>query len=87
LPAPVMLRVLERARSGGRAGAGPDSFRACLLEHETDAVEVVVGSLLLEDELRGTLTVGRDQLRVCDREGGEAYAPLAWVSWVMSVRD
>jgi hypothetical protein len=82
-----VLRVLERARSGGRAGAGPDTFRAGLLEYESDAIEVVVGSLLLEDELRGTLTVGRDQLRVCDREGGEAYLPLSWVSWVAPRRD
>ncbi|MGI8797026.1 MAG: hypothetical protein ACR2IR_10685 [Acidimicrobiia bacterium] len=88
LPAPVLLRVVERARSGGRrAGGGADSFRACLLEHETEAVEVVVGSLLLDDELRGTVTVGRDQLRVCDRDGGEVYLPLAWVSWVMPWRE
>jgi hypothetical protein len=86
LPAPIVLRVLERARSGGRAGAGPDTLRAGLLEYESDAVEVVVGSLLLEDELRGAITVGRDHLRVCDRDGGEAYLPLAWISWVMPWR-
>ncbi|MGQ0805151.1 MAG: hypothetical protein ACT4PI_14975 [Actinomycetota bacterium] len=88
LPAPVVLRVVERARSGGRrAGAGADSFRACLLEHEADAADVVVGTSLLEDDLRGTLAVGRDQLRVCDRDGGETYVPLAWVSWVMRWRE
>jgi hypothetical protein len=88
LPAPVVLRVVARARSGGRrAGAGGDSFRACLLEHEAEATEVVVGSVLLEDEMRGTLTVGRDQLQICGRDGGELYAPLAWISWVMPWRE
>lgn len=86
LSAPVVLRVVERARSGGRAGAGADSFRACLLEHEADVADVVVGTSLLEDDLRGTLAVGRDQLRVCDRDGGETYVPLAWVAWVMPWR-
>ena len=84
LPAPVVLRVVERARSGGRrAGAGAESFRACLLGHEAEAAEVVVGSMLLEDEMRGRLTVGRDQVKVCGRDGGETYLPLAWVAWVM----
>jgi hypothetical protein len=87
LAAPIVLRVVTRARSGGRrAGAGADSFRACLLEHETEADDVVVGTSLLDDDFRGMLTVGRDQVRVCDRDGGETYLPLAWVSWVMPWR-
>jgi hypothetical protein len=88
LTAPVLIRVLERVRAGGRsAGAGPDSFRACLLEHETEAIEVVVGSALLDDEARGTVTVGRDHLCLRDHDGGEAYLPLAWTSWVMPWRE
>lgn len=88
LPAPVVLRVVERARSGGRsAGGGPETFRARLLENEADAVEVVVGASLVGEELRGTLTVGRDQVRVCDRDGHETYLPLAWISWMRRVRD
>jgi hypothetical protein len=88
LPAPVVLRVVARARSGGRsAGGGPDTFRARLLEHEGDAAEVVVGASLLDEELRGTLTVGRDQVRVCGREGGETYVPIAWLAWVMRRRE
>ena len=52
LLAPVMVRITERARSGGRAsGGGPETFRACLLEHETEATEVVVG-FLLDDQAR-----------------------------------
>jgi hypothetical protein len=83
LLAPVVLRVVERARAGGRsAHRGVETFRARLLEHETDAEPVVVGSLLLEEELRGALTVGRDQVCVTDRDGRETYVPLAWISWV-----
>ncbi|MGH9050193.1 MAG: hypothetical protein ACRDY4_10720 [Acidimicrobiia bacterium] len=86
--APVVLRVIARARSGGRsAGGGPETFRARLLEHEAGAVEVSIGSTLLGEDLRGTLTVGRDQVRVCDRDGGETYVPIAWVSWAASRRE
>ena len=88
LAAPVMIRVLERVRTGGRsAGAGPDSFRACFLAHETEATEVVAGSVLVDDELRGTVSVGRDHVCLCDRDGGEAYLPLAWISWVRPWRE
>jgi len=88
LPAPVVLRVIARARSGGRrAGGGPETFRARLLEHEADAAEVVIGSTLLGEELWGMLTVGRDQLLVSDRDGSETYLPLAWISWVRRARS
>jgi hypothetical protein len=84
LPAPVVLRVVERARSGGRSsGGGPETFRARLLEHEADGIESAIGSALLDEDLCGTVTVGRDQVRVCDRDGGETYLPIAWISWVM----
>jgi hypothetical protein len=82
LPAPVVLRVVTRARSGGRRASGhATTFRARLLEHEADAIEVTLGSVLLDGELSGLVTVGRDQVHVCDR-GGETYVPLAWISWV-----
>ncbi len=83
LPAPVVLRVIERARAGGRrASGGAETFRARLLEHEADSLAVVVGSFLLDEELRGTLTVGHDQVCVADRDGRETYVPVGWVSWV-----
>jgi hypothetical protein len=87
LPAPVVLRVVERARSGGRSSGGGGTFRARLLEHEADGIELAVGSALLGDDLYGTVTVGRDQVRVCDRDGGETYLPIAWISWVRRRRD
>jgi hypothetical protein len=43
--------------------------------------------LLLQEDLRGTLTVGRDQLCVADVERRETYLPLAWVSWVTAERN
>jgi hypothetical protein len=88
LLAPVVVRVVERARAGGRrSGATSETFRARLLEYEAEAAEVVVGSVLLSEQLRGALTVGRDQLRVCDPAGRETYLPIAWVSWVMPWRE
>ncbi len=88
LTAPVVLRITDRARAGGRrGGAGTETFRARLLEHEADAIEVRLGSLLLQEELRGVVTVGRDQLCVSDRDGRQTYVPLAWVSWVMPWRE
>ena len=88
LPAPIVLRVVARARAGGRrAGGGTDTFRARLLESEAEGACVRLGSLLLQEELRGTLTIGRDQLCVTDTERRETYLPLAWVSWVTTERD
>lgn len=87
-PAAVVLRVVGRARSGGRRGTDPPTtFRARLLQREAGGAEVVVGSALLREELRGVVTVGRDQLRVCDGAGSETYLPLAWVSWVHPRRE
>lgn len=83
LPAPVVVRVVARARSGGRRASGAlSTFRARLLEHEADGAEVALGSVLLGEQLSGTVTVGHDQVHVRDRDGGETYVPLAWISWV-----
>jgi len=82
---PVVLRVVTRARAGGRRpGAAPSTFRARLLERESDAGDVVVGSMLLRDELKGRLRVGADHVVVRDDGGPETYVPMAWISWVAS---
>jgi hypothetical protein len=85
---PVVLRVVERAHRGGRRGEpGAQTFRARLLEYDTDEVDALVGSALLRDDLRGRLTVGRDHVVVRGRSGDETYLPLAWIAWVRAVAD
>jgi hypothetical protein len=82
-PAPVVLRVLRRARAGGRSGSdGASTLRARLLEYEADGAEIELGSALFHADLVGRLTVGRDHVHVRDRDGGETYVPLPWISWV-----
>jgi hypothetical protein len=87
-PVPVLVRVVNRARHGGRrAEAGAPSFRARLLEYDGDEVETVVGVPIPEDELRGCLVVGRDHVVVRHRDGGEMYVPLGCVAWVRPWRE
>jgi hypothetical protein len=87
-PVPLVVRVVERAREGGRrAEPGAQTFRARLLEYDADEIDAVVGSLLLREELRGRLTIGRDYIVVRDGSGGETYLPLAWIAWVRPWRE
>jgi hypothetical protein len=85
---PLVVRVVERARRGGRrAEPGAQTFRARLLEYDADEVDALIGSALLRDDLRGHLTVGRDHVVVRGRGGDETYLPLAWIAWVRAVAD
>jgi len=87
-PAPVVVRVVTRARHGGRrAEAEAPSFRARLLEYDGEEVEAVVGAPSVSAELRGCLIVGRDHVVVHDRDGGQTYVPLGCVAWVMPWRE
>jgi hypothetical protein len=87
-PVPVLVRVVNRARRGGRrAEADAPSFRARLLQYDADEIEAVVGIPAMGDELRGCLVVGRDHLAVRGRDGGEAYVPLSSVVWVRPWRE
>jgi hypothetical protein len=87
-PAPVLVRIVSRARRGGcRAEADAQSFRARLLEYEADEVEAVVGAPTFGAELHGCVVVGRDHIVVRDRDGGQTYVPLGCVAWVRSVRE
>lgn len=82
-PRPLLVRVLERARAGGRrAEPSAETFRARLLEYDGEEIDAVVGSALLREELRGRLVVGRDHLVIRDRDGGDTYLPLSCVAWV-----
>jgi hypothetical protein len=85
---PVVVRVVERARRGGRRGdLGALTFRARLLEYEANEVDALIGSALLRDDVRGRLTVGRDHVVVRGRDRSETYLPLAWIGWVRAFAD
>jgi hypothetical protein len=84
--APLVLRVVEKARAGGHRGVpGASTMRARLLEREAGARPAVLGSMLLADEVRGHVGVGRDHVTVRS-DGPDTVVPLAWVSWVTSAR-
>jgi hypothetical protein len=85
---PLVVRVVERARRGGRrAEPGAQTFRARLLEYDADEIDALIGSALLRDDLRGRLTVGRDHVVVRGGDGRETYLPLAWIAWVRACPD
>jgi hypothetical protein len=85
---PLTIRVLTRAREGGQRGEpGAPTFRARLVEYDGEEIDVIVGSELVGDELRGRLTVGRDHIVVRARDGNETYLPVGSVAWVRPWRD
>ncbi|MFN8037535.1 MAG: hypothetical protein U0V73_16570 [Acidimicrobiia bacterium] len=82
VPAPVVVRVVERATAGGIRQPERLTFRARLHELVTDRAPLALGCASTADELRGLVTVGRDHVHVRGDDGAETYLPLAWVSWV-----
>jgi hypothetical protein len=88
VPMPLVIRVIERAREGGRrAEPAARTFRARLLEYDGEEIAAVIGSLLLREDLRGHVTIGRDHLVVRDGDGGETYLPIGYVAWVKPWRE
>jgi hypothetical protein len=77
--ASLLVRVVERARSGGTRGEACTTFRARLLELEASERDVEVATLA-GDALRGPLVVGRDHLVVNDDV--VAFAAVACVRLV-----
>jgi hypothetical protein len=87
-PRRLLLRVVKRAREGGRrAEPAALTFRARLLEYDGEEIDAIVGSDLLREELRGRLTVGRDHIVVRDRDSEESYVPFDCVAWVKAWRE
>jgi hypothetical protein len=87
-PLPLVIRVVERAREGGRRAEPPArTFRARLLEYDGEGIEAVIGSLLVRDGLRGRLTIGRDHVVVRDADGSDTYVPLGHVAWAHPWRE
>jgi hypothetical protein len=85
--APLVVRVTERARSGGTRGDAVTTFRARLLELEMSERDVAVGVRATTDVVRGKLVVGRDHVIVHDRDGIETVVGLAAVAWVRRPTD
>ena len=82
--APLVLRVVRAARTGGERGdRSTATFRARLLELEGTVVQV--GLRADDDALTGALCVGRDQLSVVDPDGARRYVPIGSVTWVRPV--
>jgi hypothetical protein len=81
--APFVLHT----RAGGRDGTGSrgavTTFTARL--RELDGTPVCIG--IASGVLEGALRVGRDQLRLRDRDGGCAYVPTGSVWWVRPLDD
>jgi hypothetical protein len=80
--AAIVLRVVERARSGGTRGAdAPATFRARLFEHEM-VPAVALGMFAVADVLMGELRVGADHVRVRSRDSVDSFVPTSSVAWV-----
>jgi hypothetical protein len=87
-PLPLVIRVVERARKGGRrAEPRARTFRARLLEYDGEEIDAVIGSPLLRDGLRGRVTIGRDQVAVHDADGSDTYLPMDHVAWAHAWRE
>jgi hypothetical protein len=87
-PVPLVIRVVERAREGGRrAEPLARTFRARLLEYDGEEIDAVIGSPFLREALRGRLTIGRDHVAVHDADGSDTYLPLDHVAWAHPFRE
>lgn len=83
LRAPLALRVVERARSGGRStGGGAASFKARLAEHEASGVPLVVGTRLPPGELHGVIAAVAVDHVVLEDRGTARHVALAAVDLV-----
>lgn len=85
LAGPVSLRVVRRARAGGRGRAnGSPSYRSRMLELEMSGELVEIVSPLSSDPLVGTISVvGVDHVVVIDRDQLEQYVPLSAVAFTL----
>ena len=77
---PILLRPSRRKAGGTRRSAGPRTFRATLLARES--TEVVVGTTVSDERLRGRLVVARDHVRVVTDGGIDVHVPISSVAYV-----
>lgn len=78
------LRVVERARSGGRSsGPGPTSFTARLFEHEASGERVEVSTRLPTGEVVGRIyAVAIDHIVLTDDDGQLWYVPFSAIDCI-----
>jgi hypothetical protein len=79
---PLTLRVVERARAGGRSGAHTTSFRARLLELESGGSPVAIATASDPEALVGSLSVGTDIVVIATAIGIETVIALSAVASV-----
>jgi hypothetical protein len=79
---PLTLRVVQRARAGGRSGARTATFRARLLELEASGGPVVLTTAMGGDPFTGILSVGADFVVIATTAGVETVIALGAVSSV-----
>lgn len=79
---PLVMRVHERARTGGTRGDAVTTLRARLLELEMGGLDVEVGADAAGGVECGEITVGRDHVIVHHDEQAETVIALAAVAWV-----
>ena len=81
--APLILRQLERGRSGGRrAPQPPMTFRARCYELEMNGAPVCIGTTISDEPFTGTLVVGTDHLMIVLDETS-VWIPFEAVGWIM----
>jgi hypothetical protein len=83
--APFVLRARAGTAPRGRGGVGGTltTFRARL--RELDGTALCIGTSI--GRLEGRLRIGRDQVRLTDRDGGVAYVPTGSVGWMRPLED
>jgi hypothetical protein len=82
--APLVVRVVERAHTGGTRGARVTTLRMRALELETDGCDVRIGCSLSPTIVEGPIRVGCDHVVVAERDGDVVVA-LAAVAWMRRV--
>jgi hypothetical protein len=83
---PLTLRVVERARAGGRSGAHTTTFRARLLELESAGTLVAIATVTDPEALVGSLSVGGDIVVIATPIGIETVIALSAVASVSPTR-
>ncbi len=89
LTAPLLLRVVERARRGGRPlGRGAAGFTARLAEYEASGERLLLGLVPRGQELDGRIeAVAVDHVLLAPAEGEVIHVAAAAVGWVRRPRS